>query len=50
MDHGNISLKLQRLTKFRLLEIGAMAVSQEGSPWFSEVTHYIILSEHTLQL
>ena len=50
MNHGNISLKLQRLTKFRLLEIGTMAMSQEGGTWFSEVTHEIILSEHTLQL
>ena len=50
MDHGNISLKLQRLTKFRLLEIGAMAVSQKSGTRFAKVTHEIILSEHTLQL
>ena len=50
VNHGNISLKLHRISKLRLLEIGAMSVSQESGTRFAEVAHDIILAEHTLQL
>ena len=49
MDHRNIGTKLQRGTKFRLVEIGAMAMTQQGRTGFAEVLHLIPLAEQALQ-
>ena len=49
MDHRNIGTKLQCGTKFRLIEIGTMAMTQQGRAGFAEVLHLITLAEQALQ-